>query len=67
MSNSASQLAYSDLRSQAQVLDGQDHLRATREEFRIPTRADIKRKTLGHEGEPPFLTSVHAQALMRSF
>lgn len=47
-------MSNSDLRSQAQTLDSQDNLRAIREEFRIPTRADVKRKTLIHSGEFSF-------------
>ncbi|KAI1247888.1 Kynureninase 2 [Eutypa lata] len=39
-------MSNSDLQSQAQTLDSQDSLQAIREEFRIPTKADIKRKTL---------------------
>lgn len=54
MNSSGDQSLYADLRSQAQALDGQDRLRALREEFRIPTKADIRRKTLTRSGSKPF-------------
>ncbi|KAH9906755.1 pyridoxal phosphate-dependent transferase [Xylariomycetidae sp. FL2044] len=38
--------SFQDLRAKAQTLDATNSLRSTRDEFRIPTRADIKRKTL---------------------
>lgn len=44
-------MSNSDLQSQAQTLDSQDSLQAIREEFRIPTKADIKRKTLTRPSE----------------
>ncbi|KAI1203202.1 kynureninase 1 [Nemania serpens] len=37
---------FSGLRAQAEVLDGEDGLRHLRGEFHIPTKADVKRKTL---------------------
>ncbi|RYP15234.1 hypothetical protein DL765_005873 [Monosporascus sp. GIB2] len=51
MSGSVTQPLYSDLRDQALVLDAEDELRATRDEFRIPTKADIRRKTLYRQVE----------------
>lgn len=72
MSSSGDQSSYAGLRSQAQVLDGQDRLGALREEFRIPTKADIRRKTLARPGGKTFLsytTSVITcvQVLMNTF
>ncbi|CAJ2506020.1 Uu.00g001500.m01.CDS01 [Anthostomella pinea] len=40
---------HSSLRAQAEVLDGEDSLRHLRDEFHIPSKADIKRQTLGQE------------------
>ncbi|KAI1458253.1 kynureninase [Annulohypoxylon moriforme] len=46
MTASTDQSRFSNLRSQAEVLDGEDVLRHLRDEFRIPSKADIKRTTL---------------------
>ncbi|KAI5928810.1 kynureninase [Camillea tinctor] len=49
MSASPDQSRYAGLRAQAEVLDGEDSLRHLRNEFLIPSHADIQRKTLGQE------------------
>ncbi|KAI0013962.1 kynureninase [Xylariaceae sp. FL0662B] len=49
MSTSVDRSRFLDLRAQAEILDGEDGLRHLRDEFRIPTRADIKQKTLEQE------------------
>ncbi|KAI1078477.1 kynureninase [Whalleya microplaca] len=49
MGTSSDRSRFLDLRAQAEVLDGEDGLRHLRDEFRIPTTADIKRKTLKQE------------------
>ena len=51
MSVSENQAAFSDLQSRAQALDAEDRIRAVRDEFRIPTKADVKRKTLPRNGK----------------
>ncbi|KAJ8127940.1 hypothetical protein O1611_g5694 [Lasiodiplodia mahajangana] len=43
---------FSDLRAQAETLDGEDSLRHLRDEFIIPTKAEVKRKTLAAGGCP---------------
>jgi kynureninase len=42
---------FSAVRAQAEVLDEEDSLRHLRDEFHIPTKADVKRKTLLPGGE----------------
>ena len=39
-----------DLSAQAEVLDKDDQLNSMRNEFVIPTKADIKRQTLATQG-----------------
>ncbi|KAI1378372.1 kynureninase [Hypoxylon crocopeplum] len=46
MSASSDKSRFSNLRAQADILDGEDGLRHLRQEFLIPTKADIKRRTL---------------------
>ncbi|KAI1384517.1 kynureninase [Hypoxylon trugodes] len=46
MSTSTDQSRFENLRAQAEILDGEDELRHLRDEFHIPTKAEIKRKTL---------------------
>ncbi|KAI1402170.1 kynureninase 1 [Hypoxylon fuscum] len=46
MSASSDQSRFSNLRAQAEILDGEDGLRHLRDEFHVPTKADIKRTTL---------------------
>ena len=60
MSVSENQAAFSDLRSRAQALDAEDRIRAVRDEFRIPTKADVKRKTLPRNGKFRFTFTCHA-------
>jgi hypothetical protein len=46
-----------NLLAQANALDAEDGLRHLREEFLIPTKADLARKTLAREGtasRPPY-------------
>ena len=59
MSVSDNQQFFLDLRSRAQSLDVEHRTRATRDEFRIPTKADVKRKTLPRNGK---LTCLNANA-----
>lgn len=49
MSGFGSQTQSLDLLAQADVLDQDDNLKHLRDEFLIPTRADVKRKTLARE------------------
>lgn len=42
---------FSGLRAQAEVFDREDSLRHLRDEFHIPTKAEVKRKTLAAGGE----------------
>ncbi|KAI0122584.1 kynureninase [Daldinia grandis] len=46
MCASSDQSHFSNLRAQAELLDGEDDLRHLRDEFHVPTKADIKRTTL---------------------
>ncbi|KAK6952827.1 Kynureninase 2 [Daldinia eschscholtzii] len=46
MSASPDQSRFSNLCAQAEILDGEDDLRHLRDEFRVPTKADIRRTTL---------------------
>lgn len=42
---------FAGLRAEAEALDKEDHLGHLRDEFHIPTKADVKRKTLLAGGE----------------
>ncbi|KAI1816225.1 kynureninase 1 [Poronia punctata] len=46
MASSAGVSRFSDVRAQAESYDKEDSLRHLRDEFNIPTKADVKRKTL---------------------
>ncbi|KAL7627101.1 Kynureninase (L-kynurenine hydrolase) [Parahypoxylon ruwenzoriense] len=46
MCASSDQSLFANLRAQAEVLDGEDRLRHLRDEFLIPTKADVKRTAL---------------------
>ncbi|OTA60856.1 kynureninase [Hypoxylon sp. EC38] len=48
MSASSDQSRFANIRAQAEILDGEDGLRHLRDEFHVPTKADIKRTTLEH-------------------
>ncbi|KAI0382749.1 kynureninase [Hypomontagnella monticulosa] len=49
MSASSDQSRFSNLAAQADILDGEDTLRHLRDEFIVPTKADIRRTTLQHQ------------------
>ena len=66
MTTPAGPSRFSDPRIEAGLLDREDKLRHARDEFNIPTKADVKRKTLPPGGEIVCLLLFSQDALSRA-